>query len=124
MKVRRWLPPLLWAGVILIGTSLPQAAVPLQTSSIDKVLHFTIYTVFAYLLSRQISQDTTRWRAAAGAVVIALAFGAADEWHQRFIPGRSTELADWMADSAGAILGALVFVLLHRRKRQPTEARP
>lgn len=107
LNVRRWLPPLVWAGVILFGTSLPQSAVPVQTSSIDKVLHFTFYTVFAYLLSRQISEVTDRWRAAAIAIVVAAAFGAADEWHQRFIPGRSTELADWLADSAGASVGAL-----------------
>jgi VanZ family protein len=101
---------------------LPSSAVPAQTSSIDKVLHFTIYTVFAYLLSRQISQDTTRARAAAGAVLITLAFAAADEWHQRFIPGRSTELADWVADSAGAIVGALAFLLFHRASRATREA--
>jgi VanZ family protein len=122
LKVRRWLPPLLWAGVILFGTSLPQAAVPLQTSSIDKVLHFTIYTVFAYLLSRQISEDTTLLRAALGAVVIAFAFAAADEWHQRFIPGRSTEFADWLADCAGALFGALTFVALHRGPRAKATA--
>jgi VanZ family protein len=117
LKVRRWLPPLLWAGVILFGTSLPQAAVPLQTSGIDKILHFTIYTVFAYLLSRQIAEDTTPSRAALGAVVIAVAFAAADEWHQRFIPGRSTEFADWLADCAGAFVGALAFVAIHRMRR-------
>jgi VanZ family protein len=122
LSVRRWLPPLIWAGVILAGTSLPQKAVPVQTASIDKVLHFTIYAVFAFLLSRQILEVTDRWRAAAVAIVIAAAFGAADEWHQRFIPGRSTEFADWVADCIGASVGALAFVALRRgdRSRQIT----
>ena len=119
--MRRWLPPLLWAGVILFGTSLPQEAVPVQTSKIDKILHFSIYTVFSYLLTRQISDiTTTRWRAAAIAVAFATVFGALDEWHQRFIPGRSTEFADWRADTLGAVVGALVCVaFLRRRTSQP-----
>ncbi len=117
MKVRGWLPPLLWAGVILIGTSLPQDAVPLQTAGIDKILHFTIYTVFAFLLTRQISEDTGPWRAVFGAVLITAAFGAADEWHQRFIPGRSTEFADWMADVSGAVAGAAIYAIFRGRHR-------
>jgi VanZ family protein len=120
LTVRRWLPPLLWAGVILFGTSLPQEAVPVQTSKIDKILHFSIYAVFSFLLTRQISDITARWRAAAIAVVFVMAFGALDEWHQRFIPGRSTELADWQADSAGGVAGALACMALLRRRAPQT----
>ena len=100
-----------------MGTSLPQDAVPVQTSSIDKFLHFTIYTVFAFLLTRQISEDTTPGRAVFGAVLIAAAFAAADEWHQRFIPGRFPEFADWLADVGGAILGALIYAFFFSRRR-------
>lgn len=89
----------------------------MQTSNIDKFLHFTIYTVFAFLLTRQISQDTTRGRAVFGAVLIAAAFAAADEWHQRFIPGRFPELADWLADVCGAILGAILYAVVFGRRR-------
>lgn len=120
MRVRRWLPPLLWAGVILLGTSLPQQAVPVQTSGIDKVLHFSIYTIFAFLLTRQISEDTTPWRAVVGAMLISAAFAAADEWHQRFIPGRFPEFADWVADVCGATLGAIAYAILFGRRRLST----
>jgi len=120
LKVRRWLPPLLWAGVILIGTSLPGNSLPQQITLYDKVLHFSIYALLGLLLSRQIGEVTGRWRAAALAVVIAVAFGAADEWHQRFIPGRSTELADWRADSIGAVSGALLLALFRRNRAATT----
>ena len=111
-----------------MGTSLPQEVVPVQTSGIDKVLHFSIYTVFAFLLTRQISQDTARWRAVAGAILVVAAFAAADEWHQRFIPGRYTEFADWLADIAGALVGALTYALLFNRNapragREPATGR-
>jgi UDP-2,3-diacylglucosamine pyrophosphatase LpxH len=36
------------------------------------------------------------------------AFGATDEWHQLFVPGRSCELLDWVADTVGGALALLV----------------
>ena len=120
LKVRRWLPPLLWAGVILFVTSVPANAVPHQLSPYDKLVHFTMYGLFAVLLARDISQVTGRWRAAIMAIALAVAFGAADEWHQRFVPGRASELADWRADSVGAAGGALIFALFSRLRRSRT----
>ena len=122
MKLRRWLPPLVWAGVILLGTSLPQEAVPIQTSRIDKVLHFTIYTVFAFLLTRYLTEGFRLWQAVVLAIAFAMAFGAFDEWHQQLIPGRSTEFADWVADSLGALTGAIVAALLMYRRQARRDA--
>jgi VanZ family protein len=122
LNVRRWLPPLLWAGVILIGTSLPGSLVPRQVSAFDKALHFTVYAILAVLLTKQISEVTGRWRAAVLAIALTAAFGAADEWHQGFIPGRSQELADWRADALGATLGALAAAVARRANRPEAAA--
>ena len=119
MKARRWLPPLVWAGVILLGTSLPSEAVPIQTSRIDKILHFTIYSVLAFLLTRQLVAGFRLWQAVILAVAFSMAFGAFDEWHQMLIPGRSTEFADWVADSLGAVIGALAAAYYERRRSIP-----
>jgi VanZ family protein len=119
LKVRRWLPPLIWAGVILVITSLPGTAIPTVLSPFDKAVHCTVYGLFGVLLARELSHVTTRWRAVLLAIGIALAFGAADEWHQQFIPGRSSDVADWRWDSIGAIGGALIWSVwvLSRRNR-------
>jgi VanZ family protein len=121
LKLRRWLPPLVWAGVILFVTSIPGSFVPREVSPYDKLVHLTIYGFFAVLLTRDLSQITPPWRAAIVAIVVAVAFGAADEWHQRFIPGRASELSDWAADSTGAVLGAVLFATYcwFRRSRTP-----
>lgn len=76
----------------------------------DKVVHFAIYGLLATLVCRL----GTGWRAAVWAFLATAAFGATDEWHQSFIPGRSTELADWLAD----VLGAAVAVVLYTRWRR------
>lgn len=105
---------------MLTGTSMPSSVVPSQASQVDKALHFSIYAVLAFLLTRLTFEGVPRLRAAAIAVLIAVVFGALDEWHQSFIPGRSKELADWFADTAGATFGAIVGALMARR-RPPSE---
>ena len=116
LRLRRWLPPLLWAGVILFATSMPTDFVPKQVSAFDKVAHFSMYGVFAFLFTSAAMGGRFAQRAAIVAVVCVTAFGAADEWHQRFIPGRSTEFADWVADTSGAIVGTAAAILYRRRR--------
>ncbi len=99
---------------------MPGSLLPRQVSSVDKLAHFTMYLVLAFLLARYRSEFTSRWRSAGFALVVAVAYGAIDEWHQQFIPGRSTELVDWYADSLGAASGALLFLLYSRRSRTLT----
>jgi VanZ family protein len=42
---------------------------------------------------------------AAGAWLAVVAFGISDEWHQSFVPGRSADVLDVLADAAGGALG-------------------
>ena len=109
-------PPLLWAGVIIFATSMPSDLVPRQVSTFDKAAHFSMYAVLAGLLTHHLTEITSRGRAALIAIAIAVTFGAIDEWHQQYIPGRSTELADWRADSLGAVTGALLVAFVTRRR--------
>ena len=122
MNSRKLLAPLLWAGLILLATSTPSEFVPQKATSFDKVAHFSMYAVFAWLLARHGFGVAGRWISAALAVVVASAFGAVDEWHQQYIPGRSIEFADWQADSLGAVAGALAYAVYSRRTRPHHQA--
>jgi VanZ family protein len=42
-------------------------------------------------------------------------YGASDEWHQSFVPGRMVEVADWLADSIGGVIGAVVAARFFNR---------
>jgi VanZ family protein len=117
LNLKGWLPPIVWAGVILIGTSLPSSALPSGVSNYDKLLHFTIYALLAALLTRPLSDVTVRWRAAFLALMIAAAFGGVDEWHQQFVAGRFPDRADLLADIVGAVVGASTMAGLQRRTR-------
>jgi VanZ family protein len=78
-----------------------------------------MYAVLGYLVFRALEQSSSRAGAIALAIALCAAWGAIDEWHQIFVPGRAAELQDWMADVVGGMIGASVRALRHR----PTTAR-
>ena len=49
------------------------------------------------------------WRGAAWALLAASAYGATDEFHQLFVPGRSCDVFDWLADTTGAALAVGLY---------------
>ena len=114
---RRRLPPLLWAALIIILTSLPGSHIPaLPFRNFDKIVHLTIYGVLGWL-------TTTAWvngsRATAATLVtlaVVSCFGAIDEWHQQFISQRSMDLLDWAADTMGAAVGIAMALASGRRR--------
>lgn len=119
----RWTPPAVWVAVILIGTSWPGVSLGPDELSLDKLAHFVAYAVLAALMLRA-TRSPRSWRTAALVVCAVSAFGLVDEIHQAFIPRRSMSAADWVADTLGAILGALLVryvpFLTPRRSAQPS----
>jgi VanZ family protein len=113
---RRWLPPLLWAAVILTATSIPNPSIP-NPARADLLAHFGMYGVLGFLLAR--APAAPRARTLVMLALGASLFGAVDEYHQRFIPGRFASVDDWAADSLGAALGVLAFAAA-RKRREPT----
>lgn len=108
----RWLVPLGVMACILIGTSLPHPP-PLPGQS-DKVVHFSGYASLGAALAWAARVSTVR-RALKWAAVASM-IGAVDELHQLFIPSRSCDVRDWMADTAGAVTGLSLVTALARRR--------
>lgn len=105
---RRWAPSVAWGTLILIATSLPGSTLPAgpQIPGIDKLVHASLYGVLAFLVGQAMS--THAMRALLMATLAIGIFAAADEWHQRWIPGRGADPMDWLADLAGATIGFLL----------------
>jgi VanZ family protein len=71
----------------------------------DKVVHGVEYGMLAALVSVGIRRSNKTVRAAVllGAPwVFAALYGITDEFHQWFVPGRSCDILDWLADTSGA----------------------
>jgi VanZ family protein len=98
-----------WALLLVVLTSWPSPHVPAVQGG-DKLVHALLYGVLAFLVfdALRAGPATAARRAALVALTIVgvSAFGWADEWHQQFIPGRSRDNADWLADTLGAAIGA------------------
>ena len=103
--LRRWWPCVAWSVVILVITSVPGAAIPAgpEVPGIDKMVHGTMYGVLGFLTGNALRGERARAFLAVGMLIAVMA--VVDEWHQEWIPGRSAETLDWVADVAGATLG-------------------
>jgi VanZ family protein len=114
--------PIAWAVFILALTSIPNPTLPSVTNG-DKLGHLSVYAVLGWLSMRAAQAEAAtaaRRRAAVAALAAISAFGALDEWHQQFIPGRSPDRGDWIADTVGAGLGILLAAAIGRRREQRT----
>jgi len=104
-------PALAYAAIIFVlsAQSDPLPFLPREIFLQDKLLHAVEYAVLGGLLVHALRLAGLRpWVALVAAVVIASAFGATDEFHQSFVPGRSADVADWLADTLGAAVGAVL----------------
>lgn len=109
---KRWLVPLAVVIGILTATSWPRP--PAMPHNSDKVVHFTAYATLGAAVAW--AAMTTSVRRALVWVLVVSMLGALDEWHQQFIPSRSMDVRDWMADTAGAVAGLTILSALQRRR--------
>ncbi len=113
-----WLPTLVWIGVIIGVTLTPQGGPDIPgIPHVDKLFHagaFFLLGALGFLsLRRTCSWNTGR--VVAVTLLWTVAFGILDEWLQQFVPGRSQDALDALADAVGAASGtALAAWRLHR----------
>jgi VanZ family protein len=110
--LRAWAPALGWAALIYLVSDQPTIPVDLSDGR-DKLAHFAAYSVLGLALGHA--------RVHTGLPIPLLAaigylFALSDELHQSFVPGRSAEFGDWVADSLGVLAG--LFLHHHWRGRR------
>ena len=98
-------------GFIYFWSSRSQASVPaLPTYWLDfgvkKLLHVGEYAILTFLLVRALRPSRSRYLLA---FLIAAAYAATDEFHQRFSAGRGATFRDVVIDSGAALLTAIVL---------------
>ncbi|MBD3298272.1 MAG: hypothetical protein GF341_06430, partial [candidate division Zixibacteria bacterium] len=49
---------------------------------------------------------------------------AADEYHQKWIPGRYAEVGDWVSDVFGIAIGYFLGIVLNRRRAAQRMSEP
>ena len=140
-----WLPPLAWMGLIFFLSS--RSTLPVLPDngtkwydSLDRVIkktgHMVVYGVLAWFYLRALRQRFDRLVVLRlASVVLAVAYGVSDEYHQVFVSERDGKVFDVAVDTVGACGAMLLDWWLECRRRLrsaasqaaeglPTESRP
>ncbi len=107
--LKRWGPALLIMAVIFAASSRAKYEIPdfgLYDLLVKKSGHFFIYALLGLAYLRGLAGGRRpRWRDVAASVALAALYGASDEFHQGFVPGRGARLLDVLIDTTGAGVG-------------------
>jgi VanZ family protein len=115
--VLRFLPPIVWMGVIFAFSAQSDLSSGLSWDfPLRKAAHMTEYGILWWLLQRALGESR---RALAAAV--AIAYAATDEFHQTFVSGRHGTPVDVLIDTAGIAIAWALTVRIERR-RSPARA--
>ncbi len=96
--------------IIFYISSLSEPPLPPQIT--DKQGHSLGYAGLGLLMLRAVSdgrRERVGWRTLVVAVVLVTLYGATDEFHQSFVPGRGADVHDLGADAVGAAIGGIAL---------------
>lgn len=112
-----WIMTVLWMAGISWLSSQPDTTLPdfWEFAYHDKIQHLGFYIVLGILLCWAFrASGATPGKALLWAVMVGAVFAASDEVHQRFVPTRRCEAADWAADVLGTAIGSAALSLIRR----------
>jgi VanZ family protein len=114
-----WFPILFYCLLIFIQSSRPSPNIGPDWPFKDKVLHFTAYALLGALFLRAFY--TTRIKHHLKliftlSVLFSALYGISDEIHQSFVPYRTADVMDALADIFGSAFGVYIFFKIMSEK--------
>jgi len=114
--VRYWLPAIALCVVIFWQSCFATPDVLPGWPFQDKVIHGGVYGLLAALWVRAFNtlkgfRGRRRLLLITG-IALATLYGLSDEWHQSFVPARTADPFDLLADFCGSIIGSWVYLRL------------
>lgn len=120
--LKAWGPAAIWAAVLFLLSELPPDVAGGGLEVNDKVVHLGLYCIMGAALAwagfraRRVSSLVL--------ILLGMAYGALDELHQGFVPGRDPSWADLLADCVGVVLGFLFFRSILRARAACAQDEP
>lgn len=124
----RTLPGVAWFFLVLVLMCLPGDEFPkedwMEKIYLDKVIHTGVFGVLAFLFiwpAVHAATSTARLKGLSILVVACVSiFGLIIEFIQLyFIRGRSFDILDWVADTAGAVMAGFFALYIFKKKLGP-----
>jgi len=146
-----WLPVLLWMVLIFTASSdthsyehssrlvepilrwlfphWPPARLDEAHEFCRKCAHVTEYAIFAVLVRRALcgggfASPGWSWSKVGGTLLLVFSYASTDEFHQRFVPTRTSSVRDVFLDTAGGALGLFVLWFVGRIRKRPNQKMP
>jgi VanZ family protein len=125
---RRWWPAIAWMAALFALSSRTGGELDGWLPAVRRMLpwlgsfdpfHYVAYSVLALLFAFALGRGAYGWRGAGKILLLCLAYGLFDEWHQSFVPGRTADARDVRNDMIGAVLAVAVLHLVRYLARRP-----
>lgn len=105
-----------WMMLIFFLSSQPSLPTPALFPGADLLAHAIVYAVLGVFLARSlVPSRVMTWRRIILLTVLVTVYGATDEYHQLFVPGRDASGWDMLADGLGGFLAAWTLFWWDRR---------
>ena len=120
-KILYWTPPIGWASVLFTLSCMSFSWHKPGFANEDKVFHIGLFGMLSMLLyfALRYERGLPIVKAALLAFVITSVYGASDEFHQLFTPGRDCDVFDWLADT---VAGSIAFLTILAPRPKETAA--
>lgn len=108
-----------WAFIILGLTLLTgETHSNMSISMLDKIVHSFMFGILSFLMivgfKKQSEYMYLHFHAVAVAVGVTIVYGTSIECLQLIVPGRCFEWLDVLANTVGAVLGYVMFLLVYK----------
>ncbi len=120
-----WTPFIVWALVIFLFSSRPTTPVTQihwEDFVVKKTAHVVEYFIFTTLLYRALKESgVEKKKAGIYAIIFGILYGATDEYHQSFTPGRLPKIRDILFDAIGS--GLAIYTIWNLIPKAPEKLR-
>lgn len=108
-----WFPVIIYSGIIYFVSAIPNLKTPGDQLNLDKLIHFGEYMPLGFLISRALhktNQGLSLRFLFIVTLILTILHAMGDEFHQSFVPGRSGDWPDALADSIGGMVGGSIYL--------------
>jgi len=112
------MPVIAYCAFIFIQSEFPSAIKTRDIPHIDKLIHFLGYGLLGILFFRAFGTTSLKDNAdrlMLFSMAASALYGISDEIHQYYVPYRSADIADALADTLGSIYGVFFYQIIAER---------
>lgn len=123
VAVTKFLPGIMWVFVIFILLIMPGSDIPanewFEILFFDKWIHTGLFAILVFLWALPLNTQVNRNVFLTVIIILSVLYGVAMEYVQKHIaPTRSFDITDMIADTAGALTGAVFTTIFYKRDKK------